>query len=123
MSLDEIIIKNNSTFGNNVESTNSSVVSYSKNAFEINNSTYYGIIISKGNKTHVKNGSTVYGAIYSEAANCIVEGNSTNIIGSLVSKYSLSFNSGTIRKGNLPKIFGNSYGISGSVIPGSYIEY
>jgi len=123
MSLDEIIIKNNSTFGNNVESTNSSVVSYSKNSFEINNSTYYGIIISKGNKTHVKNASTVYGAIYSEAANCIVEGNSTNIIGSLVSKYSLSFNSGTIRKGNLPKIFGNSYGISGSVIPGSYIEY
>ena len=123
MSLDEIIIKNNSTFGNNVESTNSSVITYSKNSFEIDNSTFYGIIISKGNKTHFKNGANVYGAIHSEAANCIVEGSSTNIIGSLVSKYSLSFNNGTIRKGDLPKIFGNNFGISGSVIPGSYLEY
>tara|TARA_B100000959_G_scaffold245214_1_gene269686 strand:+ start:1781 stop:3541 length:1761 start_codon:yes stop_codon:yes gene_type:complete len=123
MSLDEIIIKNGSSFGNNVESLNSSVVSYSKNSFEIDNSTFYGIIFSKGDKTHFKNGANVYGAIHSEAANCIVESNSTNIIGSLVSKYSLSFNSGNIRKGDLPKIFGNNYGISGTIVPGSYLEY
>jgi len=123
MSLDEIIIKNNSTLGSNVESLNTSVISYSKNAFEIDNSTFKGIVISKGNKTHLKNGVNFYGAIYNEAANCIVEGNSTNIIGSIVSKYSLNFNSGTIRKGNLPKIFGNNFGILSSVMPGSYLEY
>ncbi len=123
MSLDKIIIKNNSTLGSNVESLNTSVVTYSKNSFEINNSTFYGIVISKGSKTHLKNGVNFYGAIYNEAASCIVEGASTNIIGSIVSKYSLNFNSGSIRKGNLPKIFGNNYGILSSVIPGSYLEY
>ncbi|MEL0269316.1 MAG: hypothetical protein VXA17_02520, partial [bacterium] len=123
MSLDKIIIKNNSTLGSNVESLNTSVVSYSKNSFEIDNSAFHGIVISKGSKTHLKNGVNFYGAIYNEAASCIVEGTSTNIIGSIVSKYSLNFNSGSIRKGNLPKIFGNNYGISSSVIPGSYLEY
>ena len=123
MSLDKIIIKNNSTLGSNVESLNTSVVSYSKNSFEIDNSTFHGIVISKGSKTHLKNGVNFYGAIYNEAANCIVEGTSTNIIGSIVSKYSLNFNSGSIRKGNLPKIFGNNYGILSSVMPGSYLEY
>ena len=54
--------------------------------------------------------------------NCIVEGNSPNIIGSLVNKYSLGFNGGTIRKGNLPKIFEIVMELQGSVIPGSYIE-
>ena len=123
MSLDEIIIKNGSNFGDNVESINNSVVSYSKNSFEIDNSTFYGIIISKGSKTHIKNGANIYGAIQSESTSCIVEGSSTNIIGSLVSKYSLSFSSGSIRKGNLPKIYGNSYGFSGTIVPGSYLEY
>jgi hypothetical protein len=123
MSLDKIVIKNNSTLGSNVESLNTSVTSYSKNSFEIDNSTFNGIVISKGNKTHLKNGVNFYGAIYNEAANCIIEGNSTNIIGSIVSKYSLNFNSGSIRKGNLPKIFGNNFGILSSVIPGSYLEY
>jgi hypothetical protein len=123
MSLDKIIIKNNSTLGSNVESLNTSVVSYSKNSFEIDNSTFHGILISKGSKTHLKNGVNFYGAIYNEAASCIVEGTSTNIIGSLVSKYSLTFNSGTIRKGNLPKIFNNPYGIEGMILPGSYLEY
>lgn len=123
MSLDKIIIKNNSTLGSNVESLNTSVVSYSKNSFEIDNSAFHGIVISKGSKTHLKNGVNFYGAIYNEAASCIVEGTSTNIIGSIVSKYSLNFNSGSIRKGNLPKIFGNNYGISSSVMPGSYLEY
>ena len=123
MSLDKIIIKNNSTLGSNVESLNTSVVSYSKNSFEIDNSTFHGIVISKGSKTHLKNGVNFYGAIYNEAASCIVEGTSTNIIGSLVSKYSLTFNSGTIRKGNLPKIFNNPYGIEGMILPGSYLEY
>ena len=123
MSLDKIIIKNNSTLGSNVESLNTSVVSYSKNSFEIDNSTFHGIVISKGSKTHLKNGVNFYGAIYNEAASCIVEGTSTNIIGSIVSKYSLNFNSGTIRKGNLPKIFNNPYGIEGMILPGSYLEY
>ena len=123
MSLDKIIIKNNSTFGSNVESLNTCVVSYSKNSFELDNSNFYGIIISKGTKTHLKNGANFYGAIHSEAGDCLVEGNTTNIIGSLVSKYSLTFNSGTIRKGNLPKIFNNPYGIKGMVLPGSYLEY
>ena len=61
--------------------------------------------------------------MHSEAGDCVVEGNTTNIIGSLVSKYSLTFNSGTIRKGNLPKIFNNPYGIEGMILPGSYLEY
>ena len=123
MSLDKIIVKNNSTLGSNVENLNTCVVSYSKNSFELDNSSFYGIVISKGSKTHLKNGAQFYGALHSEAGDCIVEGGNTNIIGSLVSKYSLNFNSGTIRKGNLPKIFNNPYGIKGMVLPGSFLEY
>ena len=123
MSLDKIIIKNNSIFGSNVENMNNCVISYSKNSFELDNSSFYGIVISKGTKTHLKNGAHFYGALHSETGDCIVEGSNTNIIGSLVSKYSLNFNSGTIKKGNLPKIFNNPYGIKGMVLPGSYLEY
>ena len=50
--------------------------------------------------------------------------NSTNIIGSVVSKYLVTIYGGsTITKGDLPSFYNQNTGLIPSVVPGSYLEY
>ena len=49
----------------------------------------------------------------------------TDIIGSVVSKYSVDFQSDlvSIKKGNVPEFAGLVIGLDPFVVPGSYLEY
>ena len=119
---DSLIITN-STLGNNINTKANAVILYSNTLLEVNNSNINGFIISRGNKTYIKNNSKINAAILSEAYNCIIEGSTTEINGSLVSKYSLFLDQATIKKSSLLPLHGNSYGIKSSVLPGTYYEY
>ena len=67
--------------------------------------------------------SYVRGAVLNYGSNFQLN-NSTTIIGSVVSQYLVTINSGSsITKGNLPSFYGKNIGLSNSVIPGSYLEY
>ena len=72
---------------------------------------------------YIFNNSTINGAVLNYGSNFQLN-NSTNITGSVVSKYLVTINSSSsITKGNLPSFYGQNNGLSPSVIPGSYLEY
>ena len=62
--------------------------------------------------------SIINGSILNYGSNFQLN-NSTNIIGSVVSNYLVTINSSSsITKGNLPSFYGETIGLSPSVIPG-----
>ncbi|MBT3590374.1 MAG: LamG domain-containing protein [Candidatus Marinimicrobia bacterium] len=101
----------------------SAVVIYSKGVADFNNSTIYGLIISKGNSLEL-DGSKVYGTILNYGSSFSLVGDS-DITGSVISKYSVDFqgNSASITKGNMPTFLGLNIGLDPMVVPGSYLEY
>ena len=67
--------------------------------------------------------SNIYGALLNYGSNFEII-NNTSIVGSVVSNYLVTINDGSsITKGNLPSFYGTNFGLSSSVIPGSYLEY
>ena len=113
-------VSGNVTIGSSIE--NYSVI-YCKNNLSVNgNTTFYGVLIGKGQSSSTIQNSNLYGAIYLESQNVSIV--SAAISGSLVSKYAPSINaSSTLSKSSLPDIFGTNIGFQPSVIPGSYLEY
>ena len=111
---------NNSNIGTGL---NAAVVLYSKNNATYNSSTIYGCIIAKGSVLEIDN-VTLRGAILNHGQSFSLDGN-TNIVGSIVSKYSMDFqgNSVTVTKGSLPLFTGYNIGLDPIVVPGSYLEY
>ena len=99
------------------------VVIYSKGVADYNNSTVYGLIISKGNSLEL-DGSTVYGAILNYSSSFSLVGNS-DITGSVISNSSVDFqgNDASITRGNIPTFLGLNIGLDPIVVPGSYLEY
>ena len=116
----EKLIISNSNIGS---SLNNSVIAFSNGDCEITESTFYGLTISKGSKFEIES-SDYFGAILNESSNCILKANA-NIIGSIVSKYSVSITdqSVSLSKGDLPLFIGQDIGLKTSIIPGSYLEY
>ena len=104
-------------------SLNNSVIAFSKGDCEITGSTFYGLTISKGSKFEIQS-SNYFGAILNESSSCILKANA-NIVGSIVSKYSISITdqSASLSKGNLPLFVGQDIGLNPSIVPGSYLEY
>lgn len=113
-------VSGNVTIGSSIE--NYSVI-YCKNNLSVNgNTTFYGVLIGRGQSSSTIQNSNLYGAIYLESQNVSIV--SAAISGSLVSKYAPSINaSSTLSKSSLPDIFGTNIGFQPSVIPGSYLEY
>ena len=113
-------VSGNVTIGSSIE--NYSVI-YCKNNLSVNgNTTFYGVLIGRGQSSSTIQNSNLYGAIYLESQNVSIV--SAAISGSLVSKYAPSINaSSTLNKSSLPDIFGTNIGFQPSVIPGSYLEY
>ena len=99
------------------------VIFYSKGNASYNSSTIYGLIVSKGGSLAL-DGSDVYGAILNYCSSFSLRGD-TDIIGSVVSKYSVDFQSNlvSIKKGNIPEFAGLVIGLDPFVVPGSYLEY
>jgi len=99
------------------------VVIYSKGVADYNNSTVYGLIISKGNSLEL-DGSKLYGAILNYGSSFSLVGDS-DIIGSVVSYSSVDFqgNDASITRGNIPTFLGLNIGLDPIVVPGSYLEY
>ena len=99
------------------------VVIYSKGVADYNNSTVYGLIISKGNSLEL-DGSTVYGAILNYSSSFSLVGDS-DITGSVISNSSVDFqgNDASITRGNIPTFLGLNIGLDPIVVPGSYLEY
>ena len=87
------------------------------------NSTVYGLIVSKGNSLEL-DGTVHYGAILNYGSSFGLVGNS-DIIGSVVSKYSvvLQGNNASITRGNIPEFVGKDIGLDPFVLPGSYLEF
>ena len=104
-------------------SLNNSVIAFSKGDCEITGSTFYGLTISKGSKFEIQS-SNYFGAILNESLNCNLKANA-NIVGSIVSKYSISITdqSVSLSKGDLPLFIGQDIGLKTSIVPGSYLEY
>jgi hypothetical protein len=104
-------------------SLNNSVIAFSKGDCEITGSIFYGLTISKGSKFEIQS-SNYFGAILNESSNCNLKAN-TNIVGSIVSKYSISITdqSVSLSKGDLPLFIGQDIGLKTSIVPGSYLEY
>ena len=102
---------------------NTPVICYSKGNASYNNSNIYGLIVSKGSSLAL-DGSNVYGAILNYSSSFSLDGD-TDIIGSVVSKYTADFQSNlvSITKGNIPEFAGQSIGLDPFVVPGSYLEY
>jgi hypothetical protein len=102
---------------------NTPVICYSKGNASYNNSNIYGLIVSKGSSLAL-DGSNVYGAILNYSSSFSLDGD-TDIIGSVVSKYTADFQSNlvSITKGNIPEFAGLSIGLDPFVVPGSYLEY
>jgi hypothetical protein len=102
---------------------NTPVICYSKGNASYNDSNIYGLIVSKGSSLAL-DGSNVYGAILSYSSSFSLDGD-TDIIGSVVSKYTADFQSNlvSITKGNIPEFAGLSIGLDPFVVPGSYLEY
>ena len=104
-------------------SLSSAIITYSKGNADYQNSTVYGLVISKGNSLEL-NGVTHYGAILNHSSTFTMVSNSS-VIGSVVSKYSVDFqgNGSSITRGNLPELPGKNIGLNPFVIPGSYLEF
>ena len=102
---------------------NTPVICYSKGNASYNDSNIYGLIVSKGSSLAL-DGSNVYGAILNYSSSFSLDGD-TDIIGSVVSKYTADFQSNlvSITKGNIPEFAGLSIGLDPFVVPGSYLEY
>ena len=102
---------------------NAPVIFYSKGNASYNSSNIYGLIVSKGS-TLTFDGSDVYGAILNYSSSFSLSGD-TDIIGSVVSKYTADFQSNlvSITKGNIPEFAGLSIGLDPFVVPGSYLEF
>ena len=119
---------NNSSLGNSslFNSVNGPVIVYSEDGGVINSSNVSGLIINydiNNSGSYTFNNSTINGAVLNYSSNFQLN-NSTNITGSVVSKYLVTINSSSsITKGNLPSFYGQNNGLSPSVIPGSYLEY
>ena len=120
---------NNSTLGNSslFNSANGPVIIYTQDGGLISNNTNIsGLIINydTNNSGNLSlDNSTIKGAVLNYSNNFQLN-NSTNIIGSVVSKYLVIINSGSsITKGDLPSFYGQNIGLSPSVVPGSYLEY
>jgi len=119
---------NNSSLGNSslFNSVNGPVIVYSEDGGSINASNVSGLMINydtNNSGSYSFNNSTINGAILNYGSNFQIN-NSTNITGSVVSKYLITINSSSsITKGNLPSFYGQNIGLSPSVIPGSYLEY
>ena len=111
---------NNSQLGTSLTSV---VVSYSRGSADYQNSTAYGLLISKGNSLQL-NGMTHYGAVLNHSSTFTMASNSS-VIGSVVSKYSVDFqgNGSSITRGNLPEFVGKDIGLNPFVVPGSYLEF
>ena len=104
-------------------SLNSAVVIYSKGSTLYQNSTSYGLLISKGNSLQLNN-MAHYGAVLNHSPSFTLLNNSS-VTGSVVSKYSVNFqgNGSSIAGGNLPDFNGKDIGLNPFVVPGSYLEF
>ena len=104
-------------------SLNSAVVIYSKGSTLYQNSTCYGLLISKGNSLQLNN-MAHYGAVLNHSPSFTLLNNSS-VTGSVVSKYSVNFqgNGSSIAGGNLPDFTGKDIGLNPFVVPGSYLEF
>ena len=120
-----LICSGNLTISNSQIGTElgAAVVIYSKGVADYNNSTVYGLIISKGNSLEL-DGSTVYGAILNYSSSFSLVGDS-DITGSVISNSSVDFqgNDASITRGNIPTFLGLNIGLDPIVVPGSYLEY
>jgi len=120
-----LICSGNITISNSQIGTGlgAAVVIYSKGVADYNNSTVYGLIISKGNSLEL-DGSTVYGAILNYSSSFSLVGDS-DITGSVISNSSVDFqgNDASITRGNIPTFLGLNIGLDPIVVPGSYLEY
>jgi hypothetical protein len=99
------------------------VICFSKGSSAYNNSTVYGLIVSKGGSL-ILDGSDVFGAVLNYSPIFSLSGD-TDVIGSVVSKYAVDFQSSlvSIVKGNIPELNGLAIGLDPFVVPGSYLEY
>ena len=99
------------------------VICFSKGSSAYNNSTVYGLIVSKGGSL-ILDDSDVFGAVLNYSPIFSLSGD-TDVIGSVVSKYAVDFQSNlvSIVKGNIPKLSGLAIGLDPFVVPGSYLEY
>ena len=115
------LIVSGSQLGTNLDA---SVVTYAKGNTDYDNSTVYGIIISKGSNSLDLNNTALFGAILNYSQSFILSGNS-DIVGSVVSKYSVDIqgNSSSITRGNIPELVGYHIGLDPLVIPGSLLEF
>ena len=104
-------------------SLNSAVVIYSSGSTLYQNSTCYGLLISKGNSLQLNN-MAHYGAVLNHSPSFTLLNNSS-VIGSVVSKYSVNVqgNGSSIAGGNLPDFTGKDIGLNPFVVPGSYLEF
>ena len=104
-------------------SLNSAVVIYSKGSTLYQNSTSYGLLISKGNSLQLNN-MAHYGAVLNHSPSFTLLNNS-RVIGSVVSKYSVNVqgNGSSIARGNLPDFTDKDIGLNPFVVPGSYLEF
>ena len=104
-------------------SLNSAVVIYSRGSTLYQNSTCYGLLISKGNSLQLNN-MAHYGAVLNHSPSFTLLNNSS-VTGSVVSKYSVNFqgNGSSIARGNLPDFTGKDIGLNPFVVPGSYLEF
>ncbi len=104
-------------------SLNNYVVAYSKDALFTDSSTFYGMMISRGVEFEIEN-TSFYGAIYNESSTIDLKANA-NIVGSIVSKYSIKISDQTVTlsKGNFPLFINQDIGLKPSIVPGSFLEY
>ena len=104
-------------------SLSAAVITYSKGNAEYENSTVYGLIVSKGNSLELDE-TAHYGAILNHGSSFTLVGDS-DIMGSVVSKFSVDLqgNSASITRGNMPEFIGKDIGLDPFVLPGSYLEF
>jgi hypothetical protein len=100
-----------------------SVITYSKGNADYQNSTVYGLIVSKGNSLEL-DGTAHYGAILNYGSSFALAGNA-DVVGSVVSRYAVDLqgNNASIARGDLPEFIGKNIGLDPFVLPGSYLEF
>ena len=121
--LNTCILGNSSMF----QSASGPIIIYVENGGLISNaSNVSGLLINNGtssSKNFIIDNATINGAVLNYGINFQLN-NSTNIIGSVVSKYLVTIYGGsTITKGDLPSFYNRNTGLIPSVVPGSYLEY
>lgn len=121
--LNNCILGNSSMF----QSASGPIIIYVENGGLISNaSNVSGLLINNGtssSKNFIIDNATINGAVLNYGINFQLN-NSTNIIGSVVSKYLVTIYGGsTITKGDLPSFYNRNTGLIPSVVPGSYLEY